>query len=221
MNRFHHLSYNLSHLVRVLQQSLIDSRTNSTSSSTISSVSMPSRTCVKLIHVNINPSHTKIGDHFRQSHALPMIFVRYKRTILIPDFNICKLFKIINSNCDISAIENDTRSVPSTPTSFNQTLTGFPFQTVTNGHNCVRITSETDSSIFSQLVSLNNMEHSDSITLYSLDIVNDLLRHYQFPIADVFRALENAKCAQLHESDLARWFAIDNKVNSYFSTKFF
>ncbi|CAF0972743.1 unnamed protein product [Adineta ricciae] len=201
-------------LGEVLQQSLIDSRTNSTSSSTVSSVSMSSRTCVKLIHVNINSSHTKIVDNPRQSHVLPMIFVRYKRTILIPDFNICKLFKIIDSSFDISAIENDIRSFPSTPACFNPMFTEFPFQTVTIGYNCVRITSETDSSIFSLLVSLNNMEHSDSITLYSLDFVNDLLQHYQFPIADVFLALENAKCAQLHESDLARWFAIDNKLKT-------
>ncbi|CAF1522899.1 unnamed protein product [Adineta ricciae] len=201
-------------LGEVFQKSLIDSCTTSTSSSTISSASMSSRTCVKLIHVNINPSHSKTGDHSRQFHVLPMIFVRYKKTILIPDFNICKLFKIINSSFDISAIENDIGSFPSTPACLNQTFTGFSFQTVTIGHNCVRITSETNSSIFSQLVSLNNMEHSDSITLYSLDFVNDLLKHYQFPIADVFLALENAKCAQLHESDLARWFAIDNKLKT-------
>ncbi|UJR13996.1 hypothetical protein I4U23_000996 [Adineta vaga] len=172
-------------LGEILQLSLTESCTTSTNSSVISSSSTSSRLNIKLIHVNTFNRR----EYSNQSHKLPIIFVRYKDTILMPDFNICTLLKTINSKIDISAIEN--------------------YATATKS-NCVHITLESDFDIFSQLNSLNNIEHSNNIALYPMDFVNYILRQYHFQKANVFLALENA---QSHVSDLTRWFATDNELN--------
>lgn len=38
-----------------------------------------------------------------------MIFVLYKKTILIPDFNIATILKLIDENIDIHAVEDYVR----------------------------------------------------------------------------------------------------------------
>jgi hypothetical protein len=40
---------------------------------------------------------------------IPIIFVRYKNTILVPDFNIVTLLKLINSNINLHTIEHYVR----------------------------------------------------------------------------------------------------------------
>ncbi len=60
--------------------------------------------------------------------------------------------------------------------------------------------------------SLIDIQYSNSIALYTLDFVDYILKHYNFPVANVFVALENAKHAELQASDLAVWFTMDNEV---------
>ena len=64
--------------------------------------------------------------------------------------------------------------------------------------------------------SLIDINYSNRIALYPLDFVDYILKHYNFQVADVFLALENAKDVQLHATDLAQWFTIDNEVNNLF-----
>ena len=66
--------------------------------------------------------------------------------------------------------------------------------------------------MFTQLNSFIDVPYSNSIALYPLDFVEYILKHYNLRVANVFLALENAKQAQSHSSDLALWFAIDNDV---------
>jgi hypothetical protein len=40
---------------------------------------------------------------------LSLIFIYYEKTILIPDFNICTLLKMINPNIDVNIIEDYVR----------------------------------------------------------------------------------------------------------------
>ena len=56
------------------------------------------------------------------------------------------------------------------------------------------------------------MRYSNEIALYTLDFVRYILQHYNFPINNVFLALENAKYARLHVSDLSLWFTMNNEV---------
>jgi hypothetical protein len=70
------------------------------------------------------------------------------------------------------------------------------------------------------LSSLIDRQYSNSIALYTLDFVGYILEHYHFPASNVFVALENAKRAQLHASDLALWFARDNEVNNILNSLF-
>ncbi|CAF1144863.1 unnamed protein product [Adineta steineri] len=180
-------------LGEILQHSLIESRTASTSSSVISSPSsaLP-RSYVKLIHVNLDTTIPNRQEYNNRQQMLPIIFVRYKKTILIPDFNIYTLLHAINPTIDIHTIENYAFAIR---------------------YNYIYITSETNFDIFTQLSSLNNVQYSNTIGLYPLDFVGYILEHYNFHDTNVFQALESAKCAQLHASDIALWFSLDNELN--------
>lgn len=81
----------------ILQQSLEESRTTSISSSSMSSPSSLPRLYVKVQHINID------------QEFLSIIFVHYKKSILIPDFNIMTLLKLINSNLNLQTIEQYVR----------------------------------------------------------------------------------------------------------------
>jgi len=76
----------------------------------MSSPSTLPRSYVKVIHVNIETNtFNRQKYHNQQGQILPIIFVRHQKTILIPDFNICTLLKIINSNINLHTIENYVR----------------------------------------------------------------------------------------------------------------
>lgn len=75
------------------------------SSSSISSPSTLPKIYVKLIHININDRQ----NYNNQQELIPMIFVLYKKTILIPDFNIATILKLIDENIDIHAVEDYVR----------------------------------------------------------------------------------------------------------------
>ena len=81
----------------------------------------------------------------------------------------------------------------------------------------MHITQESNFDIFTQLSSLIDIRYINSIALYTLDFVGYILEHYNFRVTNVSLALENAKRAQLHASDLALWFAMDNEVNNILS----
>ena len=70
----------------------------------MSSPSNSPRSYVKLMHVDI-----QTNSNHNQQQLIPIIFVRYQKTILIPDFNICALLKMINSNIDIHTIGHYVR----------------------------------------------------------------------------------------------------------------
>jgi hypothetical protein len=64
----------------------------------MSSPSILSRSFVKLIHLHID-----------EQQILPIVFVRYQKSILIPDFNICTLLKTIDLNINNTTIEQYVR----------------------------------------------------------------------------------------------------------------
>jgi hypothetical protein len=94
---------------RILQQSLNKSRTASISSSSISSPSTLPRICVKLTHVNVETNPINRRGYNNQQEIIPIIFVLYQKTILIPDFNIVTMLKLINSNINVHTIEHYVR----------------------------------------------------------------------------------------------------------------
>lgn len=75
----------------------------------MSSPSTVPRLYIKVIHVNIEPNTFDRREYHNQQQRLPIIFVRYQKTILMPDFNICTLLKIINPNMNLQTIENYVR----------------------------------------------------------------------------------------------------------------
>ncbi len=87
----------------ILQQSLEESRTASISSSSMSSPSTLPRLYVKVQHIN---TARTINQEF-----LTIIFVHYKKSILIPEFNIVTLLKLINSNFNLQTIEQYVRQI--------------------------------------------------------------------------------------------------------------
>ncbi|CAF3650282.1 unnamed protein product [Rotaria socialis] len=178
-----------------LQQSLIESRTTSISSSTMSSPSVPPQVYVKIVHVNIetNNNNRQNINNQEQQQLMPIVFVRYQKTILVPDFNIYTLLKMIDANIDIHTIERYALAIR---------------------YSCVHITQESHFDIFAQLSSLFDVRYSNEIALYTLDFVRYILQHYNFPINNVFRALENAKYARLHVLDLPLWFTMNNELNT-------
>ncbi|CAM4747020.1 unnamed protein product [Rotaria magnacalcarata] len=180
-----------------LQQSLIESRTASISSSTMSSPSAPPppQVYVKIVHVNIeaNNNNRQNINNQGQQQLMPIVFVRYQKTILVPDFNIYTLLKMIDANIDIHTIERYALAIR---------------------YSCVHITQESHFDIFTQLSSLFDMRYSNEIALCTLDFVRYILQHYNFPINNVFLALENAKYARLHVLDLPLWFTMNNELNT-------
>jgi len=78
-------------LFRALKRSLTKSRP-----------SIPSKFLVKLISIE-----TQLNDIIKEK--LPIIFIHYQKTILIPDFNICTLLKMINPNINPDIIEDYVR----------------------------------------------------------------------------------------------------------------
>ena len=51
--------------------------------------------------------------------------------------------------------------------------------------------------------------------LYTIDFVRYILERHHFQVTDAFLALENAKMAQIHTSNLSLWFNMDNEVNYF------
>ncbi|CAF0999056.1 unnamed protein product [Rotaria sordida] len=178
------------------QQSLVESRTTSISSSAMSSPSSSPRLYVKLIHVNIETNTINREKYNNSQQLIPIVFVHYQKTILIPDFNIYTLLNMIDSTIDIHTIERFALSIR---------------------YTCVHITQEFHFDIFTQLSSLFDIRYLNNIGLYTIDFVGYILEQYNFPIINVFRALENAKQAQLHASDLALWFTMNNELNTSFT----
>jgi hypothetical protein len=171
----------------------------------MSSPSSLPRPYVKLVHVNIETDKEECKN---QQQLFPIIFVRYQKTILIPDFNICSLLKMINPSINIHAIEHYVRIYL-----FIKAISFFCCQAFAIRYNGVHITQESNFDIFTQLSSLIDIRYIHNIGLYTLDFVGYILEHYNFRVVNVILALENAKSAQLHASDLALWFSMDNEVN--------
>ncbi len=94
----------------------------------------------------------------------------------------------------------------------------FFFKAFNIRYTCIYITQESNFDLFTQLSSLINIPYSNRIALYPLDFVDYILKHYNFQVANVFLALENAKDVQLHTTDLALWFTIDNEVDNLISS---
>jgi len=82
---------NTLNLSRALKRSLAKSRP-----------SIPTKSLVKLIHIN-----PELNDIINEK--LSIIFIHYQKAIFIPDFNICTLLKMINSNIDIDIIQDYVR----------------------------------------------------------------------------------------------------------------
>ena len=61
------------------------------------------------MHVDIQTNSDYTREHNNQQQLIPIIFVRYQKTILIPDFNICALLKMINPNIDIHTVAHYVR----------------------------------------------------------------------------------------------------------------
>ncbi|CAF4331629.1 unnamed protein product [Rotaria sp. Silwood2] len=170
-------------LGEALTRSLVKSRPTSLNNSSVPSSSISNEPLVKLIHIQANNINQK----------LPIIFIHYQKTILIPDFNICTLLKIINSNIDIDIIQDYALAIK---------------------YHSLRITRECDSNIFTQIDLLVHVQSLNNISLYSIDFVRFILEHYHFPIGNIFLALDNAKHAQLNTLDLSLWFTMDNELSS-------
>jgi hypothetical protein len=151
-----------------------------------------------------------------QQSLIPIIFVHYQKTILIPDFNIVNLLQLINPNFDIHTIEDYVRKRFLLIYSIHMIFL-FYLKAYNIRYNCIHITQESNFDIFTQLSSLIHIQYSNSIALYSLDFVDYILKHNNFRVMNIFLALENAKRAQLHASDLALWFTMDNEVNNLLS----
>lgn len=80
-------------------------------------------------------------------------------------------------------------------------------------YSCVYITQESHFDIYTQLSALYDIRYVNEIALYTLEFVGYILENYNFPITDLFIALENAKNARLHATDLPLWFTINNEVS--------
>ncbi|CAF1087756.1 unnamed protein product [Rotaria sordida] len=170
-------------LGEALQRSAAKSCPATLNNSSMPSLCIPSKPLVKLIHIQINNINQK----------LPIIFIYYQKSILIPDFNICTLLKIINSNIDIDIIQDYAIDIK---------------------YHSLRITRECNSDIFTQIDLLVHVQSLNSIELYTIDFVRSILEHHHFPIENVFRALDNAKYAQLNTLDLFLWFTMYNELPS-------
>ncbi|CAF3420910.1 unnamed protein product [Rotaria sp. Silwood1] len=176
-------------LGEALKRSLAKSRPASSNNSSTPSSCIPSKPLVKLIHISTNNSNQKLNIE----HKLSIIFIYYQKTIFIPDFNICTLLKLINSNIDIDIVQDYALAIK---------------------YHSQHITRECNSDIFNQIDLLVYVQSLNSITLYSIDFVRFILEHYHFPIGNVFLALDNAKYAQLNTLDLSYWFTLDNELPS-------
>ena len=98
----------------ILQQSLDESRSTSMSHSSIPSPSTSTRSSAKLKHVDIN---TNSLDNDEQQ-IIPMIFVQYQKSILIPEFNIVTLLKLIDSSFDRQTVQRYVSRILLSPISF-------------------------------------------------------------------------------------------------------
>jgi hypothetical protein len=75
------------------------------------------------------------------------------------------------------------------------------------------ITRECHYDIFAQIDSL--IISRRSIELYTIDFVRYILERHQYPIINVFLALEKAKFAQIYALDVSLWFTTDNEVSHF------
>ncbi|CAF3686497.1 unnamed protein product [Rotaria sp. Silwood1] len=182
--------------IRNFQQSIAESRTTSISSSAMSSPSTSPYIYVKVIQAHIETNTMNRQKYNNPPQLVPIVFVRYQKTILVPDFNINTLLHMIDPTIDIHTIEHYAYAIR---------------------YTCVHITQESHFDIFTQLSSLFGLRYIHSIALYTLDFVGYILEHYNFPVTNVFLALENAKHAQLHAPDLGLWFTMNNELNTSFT----
>ncbi|UJR33189.1 hypothetical protein I4U23_020644 [Adineta vaga] len=162
-------------LGETLKRSLLLSRTN-----VLNSTAITNEPVVKLIHI-----HREMNNN--QQQKIPLFFIHYEQHILLPDFNICSLLKLIHSNIDIDTIKHYALAIKYHP---------------------VRIKRESHLNIFTQI----NIRSLNNIILYSIDFVRTILEQYHFPVSNVFLALEKAKFTQIYASDLSLWFTIDNEL---------
>ena len=74
----------------------------------------------------------------------------------------------------------------------------------------MHINRECHCDIFTQIDSL--VISCRSIELYTIDFVRYILERRQYPIVNIFLALEKAKFAQIYALDLSLWFTTDNEL---------
>lgn len=86
-------------------------------------------------------------------------------------------------------------------------------QASSTGFQGLSISLESNADLFTELARLMNMDDLHEIILYPLDFVRDTLEYYGLTRTKVYQAIENAKRAQIHASDLTGWFHTDNEVS--------
>ncbi|CAM4908878.1 unnamed protein product [Rotaria socialis] len=173
----------------VLKRSLIISRSASLNNSLMSSSDISSKSLVKVIHIHIK-THS-INQQLNSEQKLPIIFIYYQNNILIPDFNICTLLKIMNSNIDIDTIQDYASAIK---------------------YHSLQITREFNSDVFVQIDSFVYVRALNIVSLYSIDFVHSILEYFHFTIGNVYLELEHAKYVQLNALDLTLWFKMNNEL---------
>jgi hypothetical protein len=83
-----------------------------------------------------------------------------------------------------------------------------------NGFHGLPVSRESNGDLFAELARVINVDNLHEIVLYPLDFVQYVLESYGLAKTKVYQAIENAKRAQLHGSDLTRWFQADNEVGN-------
>ncbi|CAF2106329.1 unnamed protein product [Rotaria magnacalcarata] len=178
-------------LGEALKRSLIISRSASLNNSLMSSSDISSKSLVKVIHIHIK-THS-INQQLNSEQKLPIIFIYYQNNILIPDFNICTLLKIINSNIDIDTIQDYASAIK---------------------YHSLQITRELNSDVFIQIDYFVYVRALNIVSLYSIDFVHSILEYFHFTIGNVYLELEHAKYVQLNALDLVLWFKMNNELAS-------
>jgi len=163
------------------ETSQIHSGAASSCSSSISSFSQTHQPYVKVVPIKF---HANAFSHRLQT-VRPLIFVRYDKFILVPDFNILTFLNSIDPNFDLNSLENYATS---------KGTIGF------------EINAQLHEEIFHQLTPLMNTSPTNHLVLYSLDFVRDILSYYEIPVPNLFAALDEAKRVQIRPVDIIQWF---------------
>ena len=177
----------------------------------MSSLSLNSLVLIKRIPITLENNQFNRKD----KSDYPLIFVRYDKVIVIPDFNICAFLQTVNPNLDINTIQEYVNLFFR---HINITHQFHSFKAVNKGQMGITITPQSHYDIFTQLTPLMSIPRRNQLILYPLDFVRDLLSSYNFTVTNVYLSLDNARRAQIRSTDLNLWFTKDIDVS--FSLEF-